>query len=94
MAEEEHIIQNQGNRLVFGTKFKLRKPRKNAITVILNFQNINSNHRANDIIVKEGQEQTLVGRFMYGWLGKLISSFIHSDVYGSFAFISSNHEQM
>lgn len=34
----------------------------------LNFykQNINSNHRANDVIIKEGQEQILVARFMYG----------------------------
>lgn len=34
---------------------------------LLNYaQNITANHRANDVIVKEGVEQTISGRFMYG----------------------------
>lgn len=30
------------------------------------FQNINANHRANDVIVKEGTTQLISARFMYG----------------------------
>lgn len=29
-------------------------------------QNVAANHRANDVIVKEGAHQTLLARFMYG----------------------------
>lgn len=30
------------------------------------FQNVTANHRANDVIVKEGMSQTINARFMYG----------------------------
>lgn len=29
-------------------------------------KNVNANHRANDVIIKEGLEQIIIGRFMYG----------------------------
>jgi hypothetical protein len=51
-------------------------------TVYLPFQNVAANHRANDVIVREGARQVLVARFMYGpldmitlagWLKSLIT---------------------
>lgn len=30
------------------------------------FQNVTANHRANDVIVKEGMPQIISARFMYG----------------------------
>lgn len=33
---------------------------------MINFQNVTANHRANDVIVREGAPQVLLARFMYG----------------------------
>lgn len=33
------------------------------------FQNVSANHRANDVIVRDGAPQVLVARFGYGPIG-------------------------
>lgn len=51
------------------------RPRQNTLRVfnsdfwnlsLLYLQNLNANHRANDRVSLEGQEQTISARFMYG----------------------------
>ena len=44
-------------------------------------QNINANHRANDVIVKEGMEQIITGRFMYGPLDMVALSGEKVDIH-------------
>lgn len=48
---------------------------------IIIFQNVAANHRANDVIVKDGASQMLTARFMYGPLDMItLAGQVHIEV--------------
>ncbi|KAH9419779.1 Membrane-associated phosphatidylinositol transfer protein 2 [Dermatophagoides pteronyssinus] len=59
-----YIAPDISKEIVFKPKQSREKWQRKRTSVKL--KNVNANHRANDVIVKEGLEQVISGRFMYG----------------------------
>lgn len=59
-----NFIADSSKEIVFKPNQSREKWQRKRTSVKL--KNVNANHRANDVIVKEGLEQVITGRFMYG----------------------------
>ncbi|KAK3742785.1 hypothetical protein QZH41_013894 [Actinostola sp. cb2023] len=66
-----------------GTTFSPSQPREKWLRrrTAIKIKNLNSNHRANDIVVMEGAPQVLTARFMYGPLDMVSLSGEKIDIY-------------
>lgn len=64
-----HNVQDCVSVSLFIPKWKQQprdKKKQQPSYLLLLFQNVTANHRANDVIAAEDGPQVLVGRFMYG----------------------------